>query len=201
MKDHQMDDDIPITIDVEANTDDALRNLTALEEKAASFGQTMTNALKSSIIEGKDFSTILKELALSMSTKALNQSLLPVENMMSNAIDGLMGAILPAASGFNQQVTAFAKGGIVGGPTYFPMTNSGSAAPFGLMGEDGEEAILPLARGADGSLGVVSNGGQGNSPTNITFNVSSPDVQGFSKSQTQISAMLARAVGRGQRGL
>jgi len=48
--------------------------------------------------------------------------------------------------------TAFAKGGV--------FTNSvvSSATPFnmGLMGEAGPEAIMPLRRGADGSLGVMA---------------------------------------------
>ena len=44
-----------------------------------------------------------------------------------------MGAIKP-----------FAAGGVIGTPTYFPLTQGG----VGLAGEAGPEAILPLARGA-----------------------------------------------------
>lgn len=51
-------------------------------------------------------------------------------------------------------VTAFAKGGVVGGPTVFPFANG-----IGLMGEAGPEAIMPLSRGADGKLGVIASGG------------------------------------------
>ncbi|MDO6967020.1 phage tail length tape measure family protein [Rhizobium alvei] len=47
-------------------------------------------------------------------------------------------------------VVAFANGGVVDRPTFFPM----SRGRTGLMGEAGEEAIMPLARGADGRLGV-----------------------------------------------
>jgi hypothetical protein len=35
----------------------------------------------------------------------------------------------------------------------------------------------------------------------VTFNVTTPDAQSFSKSEAQVTAMLARAVGRGRRGL
>lgn len=196
-----MDDHIPITLDVEANTDQALQNLDELEQKAESFGNTLTQALKSSIVEGKDLDSVLKQLALSMSTQALNSALKPVESTMSNAIDGFLGTILPMGLGFNNQVTAFAKGGVVDSPTFFPMGGSTNGSAFGLMGEAGAEAILPLARGADGALGVVASDGGGASATNITFHVTSPDAQGFAKSETQISAMLARAVGRGRRGL
>lgn len=52
------------------------------------------------------------------------------------------------------RVTAFAKGGIVAGATAFAMPSG-----LGVMGEAGPEAIMPLQRGADGSLGVVAQGG------------------------------------------
>ena len=53
------------------------------------------------------------------------------------------------------QVQAYADGGIVGGPTTFPM----SGGRTGLMGEAGPEAIMPLKRGANGKLGVQMEGG------------------------------------------
>lgn len=68
----------------------------------------------------------------------------------------------------------------------------------GLMGEAGPEAILPLARGADGRLGVQAGGGGGR-PVTIVMNIATPDVQGFQRSQSQIAAQAARAMARGQR--
>ena len=53
------------------------------------------------------------------------------------------------------QVQAYADGGVVGGPTTFPM----SGGRTGLMGEAGPEAIMPLKRGANGKLGVQMEGG------------------------------------------
>jgi|DEB0MinimDraft_6_1074348.scaffolds.fasta_scaffold02704_5 hypothetical protein len=52
------------------------------------------------------------------------------------------------------RLTAFANGGVVNGPTVFPMANG-----MGLMGEAGPEAIMPLKRGPDGKLGVEGGGG------------------------------------------
>ncbi|OHC48783.1 MAG: hypothetical protein A2X69_13980 [Rhodobacteraceae bacterium GWF1_65_7] len=66
------------------------------------------------------------------------------------------------------------------------------------MGEAGPEAILPLARGADGRLGVQTGGGGGR-PVTIVMNIATPDVQGFQRSQSQIAAQAARAMARGQR--
>jgi phage-related minor tail protein len=67
----------------------------------------------------------------------------------------------------------------------------------GLMGEAGPEAIMPLARGADGRLGVQTQGG--GRPVSIVMNVTTPDVQGFARSQSQIAAQMARALARGDR--
>jgi phage-related minor tail protein len=92
------------------------------------------------------------------------------------------------------RVQPFASGGIISSPTYFPLSGA-----TGLMGEAGAEAVMPLQRGPDGKLGVAGGGTQ--APVNVTFNVSTPDTQGFAQSQAQITSMLARAVGRGRRGL
>jgi phage-related minor tail protein len=67
----------------------------------------------------------------------------------------------------------------------------------GLMGEAGPEAIMPLARGADGKLGVQARGGGGD--VNVVMNVTTPDVAGFRRSQSQIAAQLGRVIGRGAR--
>lgn len=72
----------------------------------------------------------------------------------ANALGGVYGD-----SGYH----AFALGGaftnqIVSSPTYFRFAK-GSGFGTGLMGEAGPEAIMPLSRGPDGSLGVSVNGG------------------------------------------
>jgi len=59
------------------------------------------------------------------------------------------------------RVTAFARGGVVNGPTLFPMANGA-----GLMGEAGPEAVMPLKR-INGRLGVEAAGGGANLQVNI----------------------------------
>lgn len=103
----------------------------------------------------------------------------------------LGGALAGEAGGL--QVRPFAQGGVVAAPTYFPM-----AGGLGLMGERGAEAILPLARGADGRLGVRTEGGAG--ATSVVVNVSTPDPGAFRRSDVYLSGLVARAVARGQRG-
>jgi hypothetical protein len=65
----------------------------------------------------------------------------------------------PAANGatFANGIAKFANGGIVSSPTLFKFADGGTTRT-GLMGEAGPEAIMPLKRGADGSLGVQANG-------------------------------------------
>ena len=64
-----------------------------------------------------------------------------------------------AANGatFANGIAKFASGGIVSSPTLFKFADGGTTRT-GLMGEAGPEAIMPLKRGADGSLGVQANG-------------------------------------------
>jgi hypothetical protein len=113
---------------------------------------------------------------------------------LAQGISSVMGGGMPFANGgaFSQgRVMPFAKGGIVGAPTTFPMR-----AGRGLMGEAGPEAIMPLARGPDGRLGVQSAGGRA---VNVVMNITTPDVQGFQRSQSQVAAQVSRALARGQR--
>jgi lambda family phage tail tape measure protein len=93
----------------------------------------------------------------------------------------------------------FAKGGIVNRETVFPLSNGKT----GIMGEAGTEAILPLKRGPGGTLGVYmyGNTGQMQRQPTIIFNVQATDANSFVKSESQISAMLNRAVARGSRNL
>lgn len=76
---------------------------------------------------------------------------------------GILGSIFGATQAEGgawqggSQIKAYANGGIVGGPTVFPMARG----KIGLMGEAGPEAIMPLKRGANGKLGVQAEGGGG----------------------------------------
>ena len=76
------------------------------------------------------------------------------ENAEANATGGVYGG--------GESYRAFAKGGaftnsIVTEPTNFRFAKGGGFG-LGLMGEAGPEAIMPLKRAADGSLGVSAEG-------------------------------------------
>ena len=58
-------------------------------------------------------------------------------------------------------VTAAANGGVFSNGVYSSPTlfKFGKGGKFGVMGEAGPEAVMPLTRGPDGSLGVRADGG------------------------------------------
>ncbi|WP_299076102.1 phage tail tape measure protein [uncultured Ruegeria sp.] len=151
------------------------------------------------VLDGMNLSDALDVLKNSMIRTAYSAAIKPVTDhfggMLAGGIGGLVQGLLPFADGgsFSQgRVMPFANGGVVSGPTTFPMRGG-----TGLMGEAGPEAIMPLARGSDGKLGVRSAGG--GQPVNVVMNISTPDVQGFRRSQGQIAAQMSRALGRGNR--
>jgi phage-related minor tail protein len=57
---------------------------------------------------------------------------------------------------------------------------------------------MPLARGADGRLGIRGGGG---GAVSVTMNITSPDAEGFRRSQSQVAAEMSRAIQRGRRNL
>jgi hypothetical protein len=165
-------------------------------EKGMSRG--LRRAFDGLILDGAKLSDALGAIRESMISTAYNAAIKPVTNGLSgaltNAVGGLVQNILPFADGapFSQgRVMPFATGGVVSSTTPFGMRGG-----MGIMGEAGPEAIMPLARGPDGKLGVRGAGGGGQT---IVMNISTPDVQGFKRSQGQIAAQMTRALSRGQR--
>lgn len=150
------------------------------------------------VFDGMKLNDALKTVANTIVDSVYSIAIKPVTGalggFLAQGLSGAMGAGMPFAAGgaFSQgRVRPFAKGGIVGAPTTFPMRGG-----MGLMGEAGPEAIMPLARGPDGRLGVQGGGGRS---VNVVMNITTPDVQGFQRSQSQVAAQVSRALSRGQR--
>lgn len=144
------------------------------------------------VFDGMRASDALSTVARSMVNAAYSAALKPVTSQLGGLLaQGVAGLFANGAAFSQGRVMPFASGGIVSGPTLFPMRGG-----TGLMGEAGPEAILPLARGADGKLGVKAGGG---SPVSVVMNISTPDAASFQRSQSQIAAQMARALSRSQR--
>ena len=161
-------------------------------------GSGLRRAFDGVVFDGQRLSDAMQGLGRSISNAIYAAAMRPVQNAvggaLSSVLGGVMNSVLPFANGasFAQgRVMPFAQGGVVSSPVTFPMRGG-----TGLMGEAGPEAILPLARGADGKLGVRGAGGRS---ANVTINVTTPDVAGFQRSQSQIAAQMQRLLAQGQR--
>lgn len=188
--------------DISRDFDRQARQLETLDRLAQRFGSTLQDALSSGSSSGRELSGILDRVGASLQSslgKSLGSSLSSgLTSLMQGAAQSLFstlgmmsfGGLVPFAKG--GVVRPFAEGGVVSAPTYFPLRGG-----LGLMGERGAEAIMPLARGPDGRLGVAGGGGA----TNVSVTIQATDLASFKSSEAQVSAALARAVARGRRAL
>lgn len=173
------------------------RELEQMNRLGDQFSRTMSRAFVDVSLRGKSFGDVLRGLGRQLANLALRSAMKPLENAIGSLFGNLLGGQFAKGSAFQKgSAIPFAQGGVIAQPTYFPM--AGGRA--GLMGERGAEAIMPLARTPDGRLGVRMTGGTGGGPS-VIVNVTTPDVEGFRRSQSQIAAALSRTVSQGQRNL
>ncbi|MCH2093520.1 MAG: phage tail tape measure protein [Rhodobacteraceae bacterium] len=168
-------------------------------EKAMTGG--LRKAIDGVVLDGMRLSEALTVVANSMVNTAYRSAVDPVvehlggmfAGTMSNLFGGL--GLFANGAGFSQgRVMPFASGGVISAATAFPMRGG-----LGVMGEAGPEAIMPLSRGANGKLGVRAEGG--GRPVTVVMNITTPDVQGFRRSQSQVAAQMSRALSLGRRNL
>lgn len=186
-----------LSVRIGADTTEARQKLYDLERLGDSFGRRITGAFEDAVLAGDSLSDTLRGLALDLAQLTLRSALQPINSAIGGGIAGAISGLLPFAKGGvvgAPMPTPFAQGGVIAAPVTFPL----GGGKTGLAGEAGPEAILPLARGSDGRLGVRSGGG-GN--VTVTMNVTASDAESFRRSETQIGAMLSRAVARGQRNM
>jgi hypothetical protein len=153
---------------------------TNLGSSFASAFQGMADQLTDFVTTGKasfgDFArSVLKDLSNIFIKFALFQALKAI--VPGGSAFGKFLGFADGAAFAQNGIQPFARGGIVNSPTVFPF-----AKGIGLMGEAGPEGILPLRRGRDGNLGVMSSGG---GTTNVVVNV---DASGSSVEGDQAQA-------------
>ncbi|MGP9821288.1 phage tail tape measure protein [Salinarimonas sp. NSM] len=192
------DDDVPFARPL--IPPERAREIERLTQLTNRLGASFTATFARGVSEGRRFDEILRQMGRSLIDIGLRAALAPLQQTLSRGVAGLLGGMLGAGLGGGGRtfpplppVRAFAKGGVVAAPTWFPLSGG-----LGLMGERGAEAILPLARGPDGRLGVRGGAGEGAAPT-IVVTIQTPDAESFRRSEAQVSAALARAVARGRR--
>lgn len=126
----------------------------------------MADTLTDFVIEGKaSFSDFSKSVLSDLARIAVQKQIAGIAGSLfsESGIGTVVSGLFASAHGNvfeGGHDIAFATGGVVGSPTYFPMNNGKT----GLMGESGPEAIMPLSRiGSD--LGVKST------PSRVVLNI------------------------------
>jgi phage-related minor tail protein len=192
-----------LSVAVTADTSAFRREIADADKLAKSFGSSMTRAFTGAVLRGQDLGGVLRTLAMQLSAMALRTAIQPVMSGLTSSIGDWLAGFRGLGQGVESETgllsgmaLPFARGGVIAAPAYFPMPDGRT----GLMGERGAEAIMPLARTADGRLGVAA-GGAGRGGPAIVMNVTATDAASFRRSEAEVTAMLARAVARGRRGL
>lgn len=128
----------------------------SLASRLESVKSTFQNAFVGLVTGAMSFKEALGQVAMSLAKMAAEAAF---QQLFGNLFKGggLFGGLFGFADGgafSHGRVMAFANGGVVNGATAFGMQGG-----LGVMGEAGPEAIMPLARGRGGKLGVVAQGG------------------------------------------
>ncbi|MFD2181423.1 phage tail tape measure protein [Rhodoplanes azumiensis] len=188
--------------ETERRADALSRRLVDLQINAKGFSSAMSGALVSAVSGSKQLDDVFKSLVLRLSDLTLKSALTPLTSGIASGLQGLLGSLTGGGAvsarlgvgAANGAIKPFAAGGVIGTPTYFPLAAGG----LGLAGEAGPEAIVPLARAADGRLGIAGGGG---GSTQVTVNIAARDPASFRGSEVYLTGQIARAVARGRRGM
>lgn len=141
--------------------------------------QRTANMMTGMLMGTKSFSEGIKEFSSSLASSIISDLIrIAIQAQITNALTGLMGGFAGGSSGASSGakagkvgVKANAKGDVYSSPSLSQYSNQVVSSPtlfafakggtpnLGLMGEAGSEAIMPLKRGPDGSLGVRATGG------------------------------------------
>ncbi len=186
-------------ISVSADTSALRTELQRTELVGRQFSRSLISAFEGIAVQGRSLGDVVRNLGLSLSRIVLSAAMKPLDKAVNTMLGNLLsgGMSLGFAKGgvlHNGTPIPFARGGVIASPVAFPLRGGRT----GLAGERGPEAIMPLTRTADGRLGVATSG---NSSSNITINIATPDIESFARSETQIAALVARALGRAERNL
>ena len=144
--------------EAEAQQDALNRKVELFGRLAAEATSNFASGIADAVVESKGLGETLAAVGKQILKTLIEISL---QRAIGGAIAGFFPGFAAASSAGAGATTAFARGGIVTGPTIFPM-----ARGMGLMGEAGPEAVMPLTR-IGGKLGVQATGGGGDVTVNV----------------------------------
>jgi phage-related minor tail protein len=189
-------------MDVSASLADGEADLARLEERMTTLQSAaerasgaIASAFARGVAGGRSFEDVLRGLGERLIEIGLRAAFRPLESGLASFFRSLGSGFAQPGAGAPMPITPFADGGVIAAPALFPL---GRGA--GLMAERGAEAILPLARGPDGRLGVAAGEGGGR-PVIVNVSIATEDAASFRRSEGRVAGAIARAVAHGQRML
>lgn len=170
-------------------------------------GTSLGNAFEDAVFGVKSLDDAMKDLIKTLLRVAFQKQ---VTDKLSAGFGNVFAALGTAGSGgpksesakgnsfVGGRIQAFAQGGgfnrgsLITKPTLF-----GQSDGLALGGELGTEAIMPLKRMASGNLGIEAklggSGGGGDTTNHYTFNITTPNPEGFRRSMGQVTRDAQRA--------
>lgn len=195
-----------VQIDAAKASQKALKAEQAATNEAWSFGSDeIAHGLERIILQGSRLQDVARSLLSSVAQQGLSAALTG-----SGALAALFGTAGKAGQtgGLFGALQGLFSGGLGGSGTaavnqafsgLYASGGSIGSGQWGIVGEKGAEVVAgPATVMPVGKLA----GARSAAPTThqtINFNVTSPDAPSFARSETQMAALLSRAVGRGQR--
>lgn len=153
------------------------------EDGASAFKDSMTNMLQTLLDN-------LPTMLLNAGLQLIGQGNIPVGLALiaASGLTAFTGGLVKGSLSKDDEVETNAKGGaftnsIIDSPTFFKFAK-GSGFGNGLMGEAGPEAIMPLKRSSDGSLGVDATGVGGT--TNVVVEINNYSSEEISATESEI---------------
>ena len=192
-----------VSVAVNADFENLRTEMTQATQLSRQFSTSLAGAFDSLVVKGRSLTDVVRNLGQALSQAALKSAFKPLEDALGSGLAGLAGGGLSGGINFGFAhggvfqggvPVPFARGGVISSPISVPL----GSGQTGIAGERGAEAIMPLARGPDGRLGIAASGGQA---VHVNVSIATPDAESFQRAESQISALLSRAVSRGQRNL
>jgi hypothetical protein len=154
-----------------ASASDSAEAFLRLDRIARQAGASITAALKAGQVEGRQLDDVLRSVGQRLAEAGLQAA----GRSIGVALASTLGSTLSSGLSGN--------------------ANSGGLATPAILAGFGEASTVTGSGG-----GALANAEPGGAIT-IAMTVNTPDAESFRRSEAQISAALARAVQRGQRGL
>lgn len=153
-------------------SDSAMDGFANMQQVAGNFASSTENALVKAFTGGKNAfkemaDAVISDLVRMSVRMSITGPLFEALSMSGKGLGGWFSSLFNANGNVfgPTGVRAFAKGDIFGSSTFFSY-----AGGTGVMGEDGDEAVMPVTRNARGQLSVHATG-SGGAPIAVSVNL------------------------------